>query len=222
MRWLALATDYDDTLAHEGRVAETTLAALERLRASGRKAVLVTGRVLPELLLAFPRIDLFDRVVAENGALLVRPQARAEVLLAAPPPAAFVERLRSAGVAPLILGRAIVATLAPHEPAVRDAIRALAPDLQIIRNNDAVMVLPAGVDKASGLSRALAELGIAPSRTVAVGDAENDLAMLAACGCGVAVANALGPVKARAAWVTKAERGAGVEEVIDRLLGTWP
>jgi hydroxymethylpyrimidine pyrophosphatase-like HAD family hydrolase len=101
---------------------------------------------------------------------------------------------------------------------VRDAIRALAPELQIIRNKDAVMVLPAGVDKASGLSCALAELGIAPSRTVAVGDAENDLAMLEACGSGVAVANALGPVKARAAWVTKAERGAGVEEVIDRLL----
>jgi hydroxymethylpyrimidine pyrophosphatase-like HAD family hydrolase len=142
----------------------------------------------------------------------------AEALLAAPPPAAFVARLRSAGVSPLILGRVVVATLAPHEPAVRDAIRALAPELQIIRNNDAVMVLPRGVDKASGLATALAELGIAPGSTVAVGDAENDLAMLAACGSGVAVANALGSVKARAAWVTKAERGAGVEEVIARLL----
>jgi hydroxymethylpyrimidine pyrophosphatase-like HAD family hydrolase len=138
--------------------------------------------------------------------------------LAAPPPAAFVARLRSAGVAPLILGRVIVATLAPHELAVRDAIRALAPELQIIRNKDAVMVLPAGVDKASGLSRALAELGIAPSRTVAVGDAENDLALLAACGSGVAVANALDPLKARASWVTQGERGAGVEEVIARLM----
>ena len=69
MRYLALATDYDGTLAKDGQVDGSTLAALERFRDSGRRLILVTGRELDELLEVFPQIDLFDRVVAENGAL---------------------------------------------------------------------------------------------------------------------------------------------------------
>ncbi len=49
MRYLALATDYDGTLAQEGRVAREALDALKRLKESGRKIILVTGRQLPEL-----------------------------------------------------------------------------------------------------------------------------------------------------------------------------
>ena len=86
MRYAALATDYDGTLAERGAVHESTWAAIERLRASGRRVVLVTGRELEELFEICPRVDLFDRVVAENGALLYRPGDRSE--RAARPPAA--------------------------------------------------------------------------------------------------------------------------------------
>src|SRR5512135_3237607 len=89
MRYLALATDYDGTLAHHGHVDEPTLAALGTLRESGRKLILVTGRELRELLSVFPRIDLFDRVVAENGALLYRPETREEKPMAESPPEAL-------------------------------------------------------------------------------------------------------------------------------------
>ena len=67
MRFHALATDYDGTIAHHGVVDDATIAALERARKSGRKLILVTGRELPDLLATFPRIDLFDRAVMENG-----------------------------------------------------------------------------------------------------------------------------------------------------------
>jgi HAD superfamily hydrolase (TIGR01484 family) len=70
MRYLALCCDYDGTIAHHGRVDEPTIAALERLRESGRRLVLVTGRELDQLQEVMPRLDLFARVVAENGALL--------------------------------------------------------------------------------------------------------------------------------------------------------
>ena len=73
MRYLALCCDYDGTIAHHGRVDEPTLAALERLRESGRKLVMVTGRELDDLQTVFPRLDLFARVVAENGALHLSP-----------------------------------------------------------------------------------------------------------------------------------------------------
>ena len=87
MHYAALATDYDGTIAHDGVVDPPTIAALERLRASGRRLVLVTGRELPDLARVMPRLDLFDRVVAENGALLYRPESGAERPLAEPPPA---------------------------------------------------------------------------------------------------------------------------------------
>ncbi len=86
MRYYALACDYDETLASKGQVDEKTLAALERLKNSGRKLVLITGRILEELIHIFPQISMFDRVVAENGALLYRPTTREERLLGETPP----------------------------------------------------------------------------------------------------------------------------------------
>ena len=104
MRYLALATDYDGTLAHRGEVDEATFAALARLRESGRKVVLVTGRELDELTKVCPRLDLFDRVVAENGALLYRPAWLESKVLAERPPESFVEALRARGVTPISVG----------------------------------------------------------------------------------------------------------------------
>ena len=80
------------------------------------------------------------------------------------------------------------------------------------------MVLPSGVNKASGLAAALAECGLSPHNVVGIGDAENDHAFLAMCGCSVAVANALDSVKAEADLVTREARGNGVRELIERLL----
>src|SRR5580698_2837134 len=73
MRYLALCTDYDGTLATDGRLLPDTINALERLLASGRRLVLVTGRELDDLQKVCTRLDLFEYVVAENGALLFKP-----------------------------------------------------------------------------------------------------------------------------------------------------
>jgi HAD superfamily hydrolase (TIGR01484 family) len=108
------------------------------------------------------------------------------------------------------VGRVIVATWHPHEDKVLEVIRKLGLEYQVILNKDAVMVLPSGVNKASGLSAALREMGLSPRNAVGVGDAENDQALLSLCGCGVAVANALPLLKECADFVTKGDRGAGV------------
>lgn len=217
MRYLALCTDYDGTLARHGEVAPETFSALERLIASGRKVVLVTGREIPDLLAACPRLDLFACVVAENGALLYDPVRRRETPLATAPPAAFVAALRERGV-PLSVGRVVVATLEPHETAVLEVVRDLGLELQVIFNKGAVMVLPAGINKASGLAAALHRLGLSAHNTVGIGDAENDHALLAACECGAAVANALPALKASADIVTSGSHGAGVAEICEALL----
>ncbi len=218
MRFLALATDYDGTLATEGAVDPQTVAALRRLAATGRKLILVTGRQLPDLLRVFPDARLFDAIVAENGAVLYRPGIGDTRVLAPPPPAHFVETLQRRRVEPLWQGQVVVATVQPNDTAVVDVIRELGLDLQVILNKGSVMVLPASVDKATGLRAALDELALAPERVVAIGDAENDQAFLATSGYGVAVANALDTLKATAKHVTRGEAGAGVREIIDSLI----
>src|SRR5690242_12376319 len=143
MRFVALATDYDETLADHGSVVASTEQALERLRGSGRKLLLVTGRDLDDLMEVFPRLDLFHAVVAENGALLYLPDQKRERRLAEPPPPAFAEALGRQGV-PITTGRVIVATRVPHERTVIDEIRRQGLELQVIFNKGAVMVLPSG------------------------------------------------------------------------------
>jgi hydroxymethylpyrimidine pyrophosphatase-like HAD family hydrolase len=218
MHYLALATDYDGTLARDGEVSGATLKALSRLRASGRKTILVTGRELPELLWIFPEVELFDLVVAENGALLYSPKDRWEQLLAEPPPARFVMALREHGVSPLNIGRVIVASAESESAAILNVIHSLGLDLQVIFNKGSAMVLPSGVNKATGLAVALDHLGLSPQQVVGVGDAENDHPLLRYCGCGVAVANALPALKVSADIVTHGGQEEGVIELIDGML----
>ena len=218
MRYLALATDYDGTLATDSQVTEATLAALKRLRESGRQLILVTGRQLEELCQVFPQVDWFDCVVAENGALLYWPATREEQLLGSCPPEFFIQTLKTRNVTPLSVGRVIVATWQPNETIVLEAIRDLGLELQVIFNKSAVMILPSGINKAVGLEAALSRMELSSHNVVAVGDAENDHAFLDVCGFSVAVANALPMVKERANWVTQGSRGAGVTELINELI----
>lgn len=218
MQILALASDYDGTIADDGVAAASTIAALARLKASGRKLILVTGRPLGELKDVFGGLALFDVVVAENGGLLYYPHTDNSRLLAVPPSADFVARLRERGVDELAVGQTIVATHVGYHEAIRDTIDEMSLDVEIILNTDALMVLPVGTNKASGLKAALAELSIPADSVAAIGDAENDVVFLKHCGYAVAVANALPEVKAVANMVTTGSRGAGVEEFVAWVL----
>ncbi|WP_214475549.1 HAD-IIB family hydrolase [Mesorhizobium sp. dw_380] len=218
MYFIALATDYDGTLAHDGIVSRKTLADLERFKKSGRKLVLVTGRELPDLKRAFPELSLFDKVVAENGALIYTPASEDERVISPSPEPKFVARLKKQGVKPLSVGRSIVATWEPHQSTVLEVIKKMGLELEIIFNKGAVMILPSGINKATGLAAALQDLRLSPHNVVGVGDAENDHAFLKACGCSVAVDNAIPAVKTTADLVTRGARGKGVEELIDKLV----
>ncbi|HEX2866488.1 MAG TPA: HAD-IIB family hydrolase [Ignavibacteriales bacterium] len=218
MQYYALATDYDGTLAKDGRVEGQTLEALKRFQASGRKLVLVTGRELDELMEVFPEHELFDLIVAENGALLYRPSAKEEKILGRVPPELFVSELHKRGVERMSVGRVIVATWRPFETTVLEVIRDLGLELQMIFNKDAVMVLPTGINKATGLKAGLKELGLSPHNVAAIGDAENDHAFLRLCQCSASVDNALPMLKETSDVVMRSGHGKGVCEFIDMIL----
>jgi hydroxymethylpyrimidine pyrophosphatase-like HAD family hydrolase len=218
MRYLTLVADYDGTLADQDRISEQTLQAIERLRASGRRAIMVTGRRLDDLLAVCTRPKLFDLIVAENGAVIYEPGTRKEIVLGNPPSKALLKALRARSVTPLEIGEVIVATLEPQRAAVQDAVWELGLEVQVIGNRGAVMILPAGINKASGLESALRKLGLSRHEAVGIGDAENDHSFLERCECAVAVANATTSLKENVVFVTSKANGAGVRELIEELL----
>jgi hydroxymethylpyrimidine pyrophosphatase-like HAD family hydrolase len=218
MRYLALAVDYDGTLATHGQVPADAVAALRRLKASGRKLILVTGRTLADIRRVFGDWNVFDRVVAENGGVLYQPANDTEHVLAAPPPPALVEALEQRGVTPVRKGRVLVATMEPHHTAVLEVVRDLGLEHQIVFNKGSIMVVPSGVSKKTGLQAALDSLGLSAHNVVSIGDAENDHAFLEASECAVAVANALPSIKDSADIVTRGTHAAGVVDIVERLL----
>ena len=204
----AVAIDYDGTLTGAAdRPSDAALVAVEAARCKGLRIILVTGRILEELRCVFPSVDRwFDAIVAENGAVLSVEGATR--LLAAPVEFELDETLVEFGV-PFRRGQVLIATQAAHENAVSDAIRHLGLECQLTRNRTELMVLPPGISKGFGVSEALGDLGLSHHSAVAIGDGENDHALLRACELGVAVANAVPSLKRHADVVMKQLGGSG-------------
>jgi hydroxymethylpyrimidine pyrophosphatase-like HAD family hydrolase len=220
MRYLALVTDYDGVVARDGRASPAALAAIDRLRSSGRRAILLTGRRLENLQQSFTDLSPFNYVVLENGAVVYDPRTRTETLLGAPPPPEFIARLKELGVDPIDVGRVIVATWMPHHMPVLQAIQELGLELHITFNRAAVMILPAGLNKATGMLYALRKLGLSAHEAVGVGDSENDHSFLARCECAATVASAVPSIRERASLVAGKDNGDGLAEIIDELIAT--
>lgn len=189
----AVALDYDGTLTKTGRLDETIVGVLRRLREEKVRLVLVTGRIPWELLELCPHAEeLFDRIVWENGAVVWG--VRGARVLAPPVPAELEDSLARRGVA-LRRGQAILAGHARDAVAALEEIGRLGLEVQVVRNRNELMLVPSGVSKGTGLFDALGELGISRHSTLAVGDAENDHSLLGACELGVAVADAVPSLK---------------------------
>jgi len=224
------ACDYDGTIAEYGRVSETTARALERVRESGRKVVLVTGRTLQDLQQACPDHErMFDAIVGENGAVLYLPALREVRTLGEPPEATLLQELRRRGVA-FALGTSSIHTAATAAQASLAAIRAAGVERTLVFNRASLMLLPAGVTKGSGLGAALAAMEMSSHNTIGIGDGENDHAFLALCEYAVAVGDAVPALRERADYVSRAPGPGGVVEFIeehvlndlDLLLGSLP
>jgi hydroxymethylpyrimidine pyrophosphatase-like HAD family hydrolase len=231
LRYLALATDYDGTIAEDGEVQPVALAALRRAAAAPmgpgeprRKLILVTGRMPLDFMeghggTLFKDVRVFDRVVMENGAVMWDPAGHHIDLLGTPPSTAFLRELIRAGVHPIWVGAASVSTLRSDDHRVQRAIAASGERVEAIYNDGWATYATPGVNKASGLRAACADLGIDPRQVIGVGDSENDEAFMRVCGLPVAVANAKPHIKKMAAWTTRGACGAGVAEVVDAWLG---
>jgi len=205
MKLCLVALDYDGTIAQDGRAESAVLEAVKEAQGRGIIVILVTGRIVAELRRVLPEHELFDAIVAENGAVLAFPKVPIR-RLTHPPSQVLLDELRAGGIA-VSFGECIIEADAGDAPKILEAIRKCELPLVLQFNHGRVMVLPQGIDKATGLRETLNTLRLSLHNCVAIGDAENDYAMLDACEIGVAVA-----------WGSKA-----LQEIADEVLpGTAP
>jgi phosphoglycolate phosphatase (TIGR01487 family) len=215
----AVAVDYDGTIAEHGRISSATEEALRSLRAAGLKLILVSGRRLDNIQRVCGILDLFDVVILENGAVSVRPATGEQRLIAPPVNQSFLADLaRELPGEQLFIGQSIVATAVENAGCVEVIIALGGYDLQIVGCGQRILVLPSGVDKGSGLSHALADLGLRRNQVLAVGDEENDIDLFRGCGLTAAVGSATPKLKASANLVLPGESGQSVQCLVDMLL----
>lgn len=226
MRFRALCTDYDLTLVSGNHLDAATIASLKRLKASGRRLVLVTGRTLPWVLgpngLSEEEARLFDRIVGENGAVMYDPATDKVTMLGNPPSPRLLQRLAAAGVDELTIGWASVHIPLRFAGRAMRIIHDLKLRLHVIAGTHHHVYVDSGIDKASGMRAALAELGLRPDQAVTMGDGHNDVAMLDrrrnGGALGIAMGNGVDRAKAVADLVTTGGPGTGVREVVDALV----
>ncbi|TFG47883.1 MAG: HAD family phosphatase, partial [Gemmatimonadales bacterium] len=206
----AIAVDYDGTLTERQRPSDSVLAAVRATRTRGIKVILMTGRILEELRSDFPAVEQeFDAIIGENGAVLWMPPG-GERPLSEPVSRGLEAGLRAAKV-PYRRGAVILATDARYDQLVLEQITSLRLECQLTYNRGALMILPPGLSKGTGLFEALGELGISRHNTVGIGDAENDHSLLEFCELGVAVANAVPSLQDNADIVLRETDGEGVK-----------
>jgi hypothetical protein len=208
-----VAVDYDGTLTETDIPDPDVLAAIRRARGAGRLVVLVTGRIMASLQASFPDAEhTFDAVVAENGCVIRLPGVGSRAV-AGPVGTDLAAALEARGV-PVERGEVLLATLAAHDQVVLQEVARLGLEVQLVRNRGALMLLPPGVSKGTGLLEALADLGVSGHSAVAVGDAENDHSLLESCELGVAVANAVPSLQEHADVVLGERAGRGVIQLL--------
>lgn len=94
----------------------------------------------------------------------------------------------------------------------------LAKNFEMIRSEDAIYeIMPIGANKGTALRKLAELLGLDLKNTVAIGDYDNDVKMLQAAGCGVAVANACPSAKAAADHITVSNDDHAIAAVIAAL-----
>ena len=187
MKLHVLALDYDGTIATDGALDPQVRAAIAAARGRGFVVVLATGRILDDLRCLVGDLSVFDAIVAENGAVVAFPAAGRSTQVSAPIAPEFVAALRARRVA-LRTGVCVVELAAADRGVALEVLHELQLPLTLHFNRDRLMVLPQAVNKATGLREALRTMRLSTHNAIAIGDAENDHELLAACEIGAAVA----------------------------------
>src|SRR4051794_24236211 len=177
---MVIAVDVDGTLYDGVDVAPEAIEALQDAHGEGHAVVIVTGRRWEELGHVVPAIlPLTDRVICEEGGVMVTVATGELTMLADPVEPALVAALQDAGVPSLDIGHVVVGAPSAWCDVVTAIRDKLGSRRLIITNKASIALTPAGCDKGTGLRAALHDLGLDDRPVLAIGDAANDLPMFA-------------------------------------------
>jgi len=196
-----LVIDVDGTLLTDDyRLMAATRTAVQQVSAQGVQVVLASARSARALHAIMGALRIMGLAICYTGALTCRispdPHMPTEVMM---------EQRMNLSSANDVLNNALERGISSRGQF------SLAHYLEITHQ---------GVDKATALLALGQQLGITPAEMVAVGDGENDLAMLRLVGLGIAMGNAPPSVQTAADWVTDTNNRDGVAIAIERLQAT--
>lgn len=209
-------SDYDRTFTDATlRVEPGLVDAILRLKRKGTLFSIVSGRKYEFMHDLYHSLEgVVDSFIAENGCVgfangskhyIARVEGREEML----------SRLRSLGV-PYDAGDVVVSVHRNYEREV-DQTLASRPQMHVVKNVDSLMILPAGVSKATGIEWLMGVYSLTPRQMACIGDAENDLEMRSLCTLMGAVCNALPAVKRESDYVCKHDFGFGLKEFLEYI-----
>lgn len=218
---LAVAVDVDGTLTDESRrVGLDAVAALRMVQDSGVQVMLASGNVLPIAFALSTYLGLKGPVVAENGGIVCHEQ-RIWTLGDPHAPRKAYRKLLSTMDAPRLFTDKWRVTEVALRPVVKlaDVRRALKgfEGIDVQTSGYAIHIMTEGMNKFVGVRKACEIIGVPLAEVAAIGDSDNDMAMISGCGFGVAVGNAFAGTKRVASHVTKGKNGAGVVEALEWL-----
>ena len=220
---MLVAVDVDGTLFDGEEVAYAAVRALRQASADGHTLIIVTGRRWESLQAVVPSVlGLFDRVVCEEGGVMVNVSTGDLTLLAAPVEPHLVAALITAGVPALDIGHVVVGAPSEYLALVTEVRDRVGSGRHIVVNKGSVALAPWGCDKGTGLRAAVADMALEGVPVIAIGDAANDLPMFAIATIAVGVANADDAVRSSGVQLTTAAAGLGVAEALRRHLPRRP
>ena len=215
MEQMVVALDVDGTLFDGVSVAPAAIIAIRQAHADGHTIIIVTGRRWESLRAVVPSVvELCDRIVCEEGGVMVNVASGDLTLLAEPLEQALLAELVAAEIPDLDVGHVVVGAPAAWLAEVQAARDAVGSQRHLVINKGSVALAPAGCDKGTGLHAARVDLDVVGRRIIAIGDAANDLPMFAIASIAVGVANADDAVRAAGIPLTSAATGLGVAEAL--------
>jgi hydroxymethylpyrimidine pyrophosphatase-like HAD family hydrolase len=234
--------DVDGCLtAGEGRPIDLdVLAAIAATNAASRvddavpAVTLCTGRPAPYVEVLVQEIAAYRPSLFENGAGLVEMEPyrfrthpridRSVVRGFRAAMDALDESLVDTGQATWQPGKSFTATLYPTDGDVHALWLAARGQLDeafyVDEGVECINLMPAGIDKGAGVAWLAEETGLGLHEIAGVGDADSDLVFLDRVGFAAAPANATEGVRRSADFVASRRAGAGLLEVIDRIVAS--
>ena len=222
-----IVLDLDGTLTNRDKViTPRTKAALMKAQERGKKVVLASGRPTQGVMPLAKELRLEEYsgyILSFNGGRIINCKTGETVFARSLPVSANKKIIGLAEEnqvdiveVPKFLMMEDGDYLAMVEPKVKAA---MGKNFSVYRSDPFFLeILPKGIDKAQSLERLLEVLGLTREQMIACGDGYNDLTMIKYAGLGVAMENAVLPVRNAADYITASNNDDGVGLVVEKFM----